>query len=327
MNLLNIFSNINVDTKTLSYTDIKILYSLCLKIAGGYIAKVHSDKFCSQNRWNDTIDDVASDCVVPLFINNEQDTLHIIHSYNNWNSKILTENDARFFISRLVWNRVEQRMAKVLKERDPVFNKIHKTLTNCIDGSSYKKLTFFGRAYFVRGSVDEIYAPVIDHDEFNNFPSSIFYKKRNSLLEELFNFITQNTVCFPAIPVNILVQRIKLLYASENKLTNNVHPIYEQEIDLKDVLKKCLLSIDEDLKTKYYSTNKLNAEECKLINNTFYQISLDLKNGGMKGSLFSYMKDVDNSIESDEFYSKYHGIVNYLFKGFKSDIEEFINYE
>ncbi|MBL1214933.1 MAG: hypothetical protein HND52_16360 [Ignavibacteriae bacterium] len=327
MNLLKIFSNINVDTKTLSYADIKVLYSLCLKIACGYIAKVHSDKFCSKNRWNDNIDDVASDAIVPLFIQNEHGTIHIINSYNHWNSKILTENDARFFLSRLVWSRVEQRMAKVLKERDPIFNKIHKTLMNCIDGEVYKKQTFFGKAYFVRGSADEIFAPVINYDDFNELPAAIFYKKRSKLLEELFNFIASHTIYFPAIPVNILVNRIKVLYAGGIEITNNVHPICEQEIDLNNVLKKCLLDVEEKLKTKYCSTNKLNEEECELIANTFYQVSLDLKNGGMKGSLFSYMNDVDKSIRNDEFYSKYHGIVNYLFKSFKADIEEFINYE
>lgn len=327
MELLNLISRINEETKTLPYKDIKDLYSLCVKIACGYLAKVHIDKFSSQNKWNDTIDDVASDCIVPLFVRNENDTLQIIHSYNNWNSKILTENDARFFISRLVWNRVEQRMAKVLKERDPIFNKIHKTLQNCVDGIDFKKLTFFGRVYFVRGSTEEIFSPVIDYEDFNNLPVNIFYKRRKSLLDELLNYLSQNTIYYPAIPVNMLVNRIKTIFACENNNLPDMHPQYELEIDLNTVIKNCLDNVERNLNLKYFITNKLNKNECDIINKVFYQISLDIRNGGMKGGLFSYMKSVDNGIENDLFYKKYHGIVNYLFKSFKMEIEEFIKYE
>ena len=43
-----------------------------------------------------------------------------------WNDSIDSEGSANYFLSRIIWRRVDQTVTKLYKENDPVFDKILK---------------------------------------------------------------------------------------------------------------------------------------------------------------------------------------------------------
>lgn len=300
--------------------DIKHLFNYCVKIAEIYARS--SSKVTGKNleRWNNTLKDLASDSVTPLFINNCNDKLFLKQSYENWASPIKDDGDIDFFLHRVVWKSVEQKITALLKESDPFFAKILKTISVGIAKNDYKKINFFGTVYIIPDPQNEIEGPVIPPEEMWEIPQKYFLKKQKKLLDGLILYITENTNYFPAIPLNELIKRVKNLYLSNNIHDNSLDD-YEI-IEIKDFLKTTNKNIQNKIIGTYLQKNKLNDDEIKKIIGIFKSISSDLMNGGMNGNLIDYFEEFFPETAKDEYYSKYQKILNYLYKIYRSELAE-----
>ena len=81
-----------------------------------------------------------------------------------------------------------------------------------------------------------------------------------------------------------------------------------------------------NLEEKYINKNKITAKEGNKLKSSFNKMITDVQNGGLTGSLYSYLKNEMPNLERENFYKKYHGIVNYLYKDFIRELSKNWNY-
>ena len=269
-----------------------------------------------------TYDDIAMTAIIPLFLENKDGEIGIKSSISKWEDKLETESDCEFFLSRIIWRRVDQAVTKILKERDPFFEKIIKTLNVCVNTTELKKIRYFGTVFILENQFCRITKHVIDEEEFNLIPEKLFKFRQSKLFLNIFDYIKKNTDFSPAIPFNLLVKRIKKSYFSDNNFQSGFTYNEFEEISLQEIVNNGLIEIKEKLEIYYVTKNKIGQEDADFIYAAFINISKDMLNGGMQDSLFCYLKDFNPTLTREIFYIKYHNIMNYLLSQFKNNIYE-----
>lgn len=314
-----------VSTSDLSRKEINYLIEISYRISISFLKTKFKNKiiFITYNESN--IEDIAMNSIVSLFIKNTNGKIGIARSLEKWDDSLETESDCMYFLSRIIWRRVDQTIIKILKERDPIFEKILKTLNVCINNTELKKIRYFGTVLILENNNTQVCKEVINDDEFNLLPEKLFGNKQSELFRNIFEYLKINTDFYPAIPLNMLVKRVKSFYFS-NKIEypyiteNSYH-----ELSLNEIVEDSLSNIREKLDIYYVSKNKLCSKDAENIYAAFNIISKDMLNGGMHDSLYCYLKDFDKSLTRETFYSKFHPIMNYLLTLFKDNIAEKIH--
>ena len=311
-----------VQFSNISRKNINFLISKSYRISNSFLQAKFKNNLKSLQNDILTIDDIAMTAIIPLFLKNEDGEMGIKSSISKWNDKLETESDCEFFLSRIIWRRVDQAVTKILKERDPFFEKILKTLNVCINTTELKKIRFFGTVLILENQFSKITKPVIDEDRFNLIPEKSFTFKQAELFLNIFDYLKTNTDFSPAIPLNLLVKRIKNSFLNEIYFQTGYSFNNIEEISLQEIVNNGLTDIKKKLDINYVSKNKIGQEDADFIYGAFNNISKDMLNGGMNDSLFSYLKDYNQSLTREIFYVKYHHIMNYLLTQFKNNISK-----
>jgi len=303
-----------------SQKDFNKLVEYCWGVADSYLRVRHISLFNNKFKEIQSTKDVAIDSVTPLFVCSKNNRLSIVNAMDNWRAKLDDESDADFFLNKIIWSRAEQTVVKLLKQIDPVFEKIHKTISTCISNYGFSKVNYFGKVYILQQSEKELIGGVIPSKEFNLIPTGIFYLKQAELLNSILDYINKQTEYFPAIPFNELIHKIKFHIGQDYKYDKSSYVYsHETKIELAEILDCSFKSIEKRI-VKYYSEKKLNKDEKNNLINAFKDISDDLKNGGFSGTLFEYLHNHHSGLKRDEFYRKYHNIMSYLFNIYRQDI-------
>jgi hypothetical protein len=148
----------------------------------------------------------------------------------------------------------------------------------------------------------------------------VFVKKE--LFLKLFEYLVTETNYHPAIPLNVLVKRIKSFYLSEPISVNTISNSSENQIDINSLIESNLLIIKNKLFNYYVLGGKLEDNEAQFIYKSFQTISFDMLNGKISSTLYEYLKDNCPALTKEEFYSRYHPIMNYLLVQFKESISK-----
>ena len=269
-----------------------------------------------------TVEDIAMDAIVPLYINNNSNQLGICRSLEMWNDSFNSNTDAEYFLSRIIWRRVDQTVTKIYKQRDPIFDKILKTLNVNIKNLNLCKVRYFGTVYIMQSIGSEVVDEVISEDIFNTIKDEYFGLKYKEMIPKLFEYLLTETDYAPAIPLNALIKRIKYHHAM--RLENSISQQHETGdiITINEIVNEGLVGVKQKLNDFYLTKNRLTASETDNIYSAFITISKDAVNGSINDSLYKYLKDYDPTLSRQEFYSKYQNIMNYLLSGFKSSISK-----
>ena len=274
-----------------------------------------------------SLSDIASEAIVPLFVKAENGKLGIINSYEHWLKPINKEADAAFFVYKIVISRVEQTIPIKLKEQDPFFGKILNTVSTTLRSDEFTRVSYLGTNYITYlNNKNLMNRNIIPNDEFDRLPLQLFLQRQKKLVQGVLSFIEKKTEYFPAIPLNHFIKKIKNVLLSDFPTISTASQHTSDALFIKDMFNKCLSQIKNDILTKYVNTNKLTLTEGNAITKSFEIIITDLQNGGMHGGLFSYVKEQIPELDSDEFYTKYHGIVNHLLRILKKYLLERMNY-
>lgn len=315
-----------IETSELNREELNFIIKKSYLLSLSFIKAKYKFFFNSIRSQESNLQDLAMDSIIPLFVKNPDGKLGLKRSLEKWNDKIESASEADYFLSRIIWRRVDQTFTKILKERDPIFEKILKTLNICIRNNPYKKLRYFGTVLIVKDSNTQPFGEIIDEDNFNLIPEYLFGLKQSELFNSLFEYIINETNYYPAIPLNLLVKRIKYFHTKmfQSPNENSAHTI--DEISLTEVIKTSLSDVKEKLDVYYVTKNKLEDKEAEMIYAAFKSISKDMLNGGMHDSLYFYINDKNKTISREIFYSKYHHIMNYLLTRFKTNLTKDINF-
>jgi hypothetical protein len=212
-----------------------------------------------------------------------------------------------------------------LKERDPLFGKIANTINVGINNFGYIKTSVLGTVYIVSSDRDEIEFPLITKESFQKIPAHIFILKQEKLIKEILIYIEKNTEYFPAIPFNELIKRIKEIHLHGYDLNKAAEAI-AQPNEIDEIVNNALENIIDEIKQSYVGKEKISLKEGEMIKDAFLLISEDMKNGGIKNGIFSYLQKVNPQLERSEYYDKLSGIMYYLFNRYKKIVIELWNY-
>lgn len=291
------------------------LVEKCYKIAFHYMSINIRKIFKKIANEGDTIEELSIEAITPLFLITENEQLQICNTYCKWKNNISSEQDALYFLNKIISKRVNQHITHILKKSDPFFAKIYDSLNYFIKKDGLKKQNYFGTIYIVDKKIS---GKVINNQAFEELPATLFVS-RDNLVHNIMNFMEDETEYFPAIPMNALVKRIKHLSFEGNARTESI-PGHLLKYELKEMVDAGLKDAFNKLEYSYSRNNKLNSNEIRSFEMTLNDMAMDLKDGGLKPGLYEYLKLNMPELNSEQFHQKYQNILEYLLKVLKKKV-------
>jgi hypothetical protein len=270
-----------------------------------------------------TLQELAIDAIAPLFERNENgELIQLIKAFNTWTPKIETEEQAIFFLNRLVAKSTEKYASELLRQSDPFFSKILDSVNYLINKNGYIKKFIIGTIYIVENANTIKIGALPDRGFISELPIELFIDNRNAI-SKIFEYIKSNSDKTPAIPLNALVMRIKQINASNFVITDSVSNGNESEID--SIVNKALDATFTKMQVSYINKGKLEENEAKRIKKAIEGIMYDLRDGGINSGLHKYFLEQFPELNFDDYQSKYQNIFEYLFKVLKKEIADQLN--
>ncbi len=290
----------------------------CFKVSKAYLClnqkKIH--KLLSSNGLD--VDDVAIDAIAGMFVKDEEGRFKFLaNSFHSWQPPVETEEDAAFFLNKVVGKRVEQHIISLLKKSDPFFSKILDSLNYLIKKNGFEKINHLGCIYIVESESRIYEGKLIDNTAFEKIPLRFFIGK--DILQQLFNYLKSSNEFSAAIPLNILIYRIKELNLSNLHANNNYTNPFMQ-FEMSEIISNGLTNVSKKLDETYQQKGKLCVEEIVSIKKTFVDIAADLKDGGINRGLYEYLHAHMINLSMNDYHLRYQNILEYLMKVMKNTI-------
>jgi hypothetical protein len=268
-----------------------------------------------------TLQELAIDCIAGLFVNeNNSELISIKQTFYNWKPAITNEADCIFFLNKVIANRVEQHIFKLLKEEDPFFSKLLDSVYYLVKKNGFHKIHFMGKTFITENDSESFEKCFISSDEFEKLPTKLFQKK-GTLLDDLFGYLKNETDFNSAIPLNDLINRLKHINFSEYLVNEFVSNEY-RKLEVNEIVQEGFKSALEKLTHSYVEKGKLNFEEQKAFESALKEMANDLCDGGVNPGLYNYLFPHFSGLSENDYKTKYHNILEYLLKVMKSNIAE-----
>lgn len=270
-----------------------------------------------------TMQELAIDAIATLFERNDEGSfVKIIKAFNDWIPKIETEEQANFFLNKLVAKSVEKYASELLRQSDPFFSKILDSLNYLIDKNNYQKKQIIGTTYIIENENLVKIGALPDSKFVNELPIEIFNDNRNEI-SNLFDYIKSNTDKTPAIPLNALVMKIKQIKTSNYIFTGSTPNANQSEID--SIVNKALDITLTKMRETYVSKGKLETNEAEGIKKAIESIVYDMRDGGINPGLHKYFLEQFTELSFEDYRDRYQNIFEYLFKVLKKEIVDQLN--
>ncbi|MCX7875888.1 MAG: hypothetical protein N2321_06935 [Melioribacteraceae bacterium] len=302
---------------TINFSEKNLLINYCVKSA---LLIINSSNFKYSLPKDLSSLDLANDAISMLFIPDKNYELPLIKALNNWDKGINDNISAKNFLFQLVKKRVAQELSKKLKEYDPFYGKIQRSINFSIEKHKFKKLNWFGVVYIVPQNVDAILTKPIAQDFLDTLPSELFCNRKDKIIANIFKYLIDNDF-FPAIPLNSLINKIKhvngVFLQVLNK--NEKNEYYEENIDISKILDKSIKAIELKIELSYLQKDKINFKHAEIYKKIINDFSIDLCNGGVSDKLYDYYLKYEK-ITIQDFYKFHHQHIDYLLRLLKKEI-------
>ncbi|MBM4176201.1 MAG: hypothetical protein FJ213_08520 [Ignavibacteria bacterium] len=289
---------------------------------------VSKTKYFSLERNEISMDDIALEAVSNLLSNNEADYLESLRkTFSSWDPKITTEEEANFFINKIIDRSIYQSIVKKYTEIDPLFSKILKEIKRIHQvNHQFKLIQKTGVDYLSMVSeleFDEL--NIIPQDELivlsiNKYPDNNYIR---GWIEEVFNSILEFTEYSPILPINSLALKIKIEMGAVHKIDLNVLPDPEMIVLYKEgivsSLKKVHIRIQSLTKKKESYDEKTSA----IFSDAITDIANDLMQGETVKNYYDYLRFYDSDITIDIYRDSYRSQFEYLIKLLKNEIANY----
>ncbi len=315
IHILQLFKDI--DSQVSENKLIEISYKIAIRYLRFNFKKV--SKFLETEEL--TIEEFALDAIASLFVcEKKEQNISIYNSFINWSPAIENNEDALFFLNKIVANRVEQHLYSILREEDPFFSKILDSVNYLVKSQGFSKSQAYGKSYIIRKGIEICGTSLIDHQEFERIPTHLFTDKKK-LIPNLLNYLSIETNFCEAIPLNELIYRLKHINFSEYVMVE-VTEMNRKQYEIDEIINLALNYAFDKLNKSYCEKGKLNEAEVESIRCALGDICEDLKNGGINPGLYQYLQPHISNLTKEVYQTDYHNILEYLFKITKSIIAE-----
>jgi hypothetical protein len=276
-----------------------------------------------------SLEDIAIDSITSLFEKDESGCFkNMLEPFNSWQPPIKTEEDALYFLNKLVQKRVEQYISFLLRESDPFFSKLMDSVNYLVkkhnpsepDRSCFKKISYLGTVYIINSGSEEVSGKTIPLEEFEKLPALLFRERKN-LLQNIFQHLASETSYISAIPFNALIYRLKELNVALYKVSESTTE-QNDNIEVNSLIEQALSKTFYKLEESYLHKEKLSLEESQKIKKALIDMSNDIKDGGVNPGLYKYLLAHYDELDEHTYKQKYHNILEYLLKVLKQNIAD-----
>lgn len=266
-----------------------------------------------------TPQELALDAISSLFESDEENRFVIIEeAVKRWNPPIDSEKEAEFFLNKLIASRIEQHISLLLRQSDPFFSRILDKINYQIKKKGLKKSNFLGNVFIIPSHSDKITGCVIKEEDFNALPLKIFSCREN-LFENIFNHLKNETSFAVAIPLNLLIFRLKEVDSSLFEISEATSDYLEKR-NVDSIVESALKITLDKFEMSYIKKGKFDNDDFSLIEKVLKDIAYDLKDGGVSPGLYKYFIVHNPDITHEIYLSKYRNTLEYLFKILKQNI-------
>lgn len=312
-----------------SQQSINKLVEICYKIALSQIhfsyKKIH--RIILRNEI--AMEDIAIDSITSLFEKDESGCFkNILVPFNSWQPQIKTEEEAFYFLNKLVQKRVEQHISFLLRQSDPFFSKLMDSVNYLIKKSNpsesglsgFKKVNYLGAVYIINSESEEISGKTIPIEEFEKLPAALFGERKN-LLQNILQYIISETTYDAAIPFNALIHKLKELNVALYKVSESTTE-QNDSTEVNSIITQALNKTFKKLEDSYILKEKFSQDEGEKFKKAIMDMSVDIKDGGVNPGLYKYLQFHFDSLDEQTYKQKYHNILEYLLKVLKQNIAD-----
>lgn len=271
------------------------------------------------------LEELAIDAIAPLFERDDSGCLvKIKTAFNNWKPPIQTEEQANFFLNRMVAKSTEKYVSELLRDSDPFFSKIFDSINYLIEKQNYKKKQSLGTIYIVEDENQKKIGSLPDSNFIDELPVKMF-SDSNKMIPEIIKYLKENTNRAVAIPLNALVYKIRKLKVVEMNLLDTVEASNQSEID--SIVVKSMNATLLKMRESYLIKGKINELEASRIQKALQNIAFDLRDGGINTGLHKYFVEQFPELTFEDYHNKYQNMFEYLFKVLKKEIANQFDYK
>lgn len=277
--------------------------------------------------------DFAISAVTPLFLRNQQNEYSIKTAFKSWGTPIRTQTEATAFLHKLIKSRVDQHLSESIRNSDPHHMKLQRTIYHFARKQNFKIMKRSGKTYFAKSDIRGTSRKFIDEEAFESIP---YYLLSNdeTLLAEITSYLEAETDFIPAIPVNILIRRLKYLRGSEEYNFDIEHGenreiktesrtnYMDDTIHVNDMISYAISKSTAKLDKFYLGKNKLNSREAGSLKAAIADMAWDIQHGFTCHGLHNYLDAYMESLSREDYESKYQNILEYLLKTIKTTIAQ-----
>ncbi len=265
-----------------------------------------------------TLQELAIDSIAPLFERDETGLfIKLIKAFDDWEPKIETEDQAIFFINRIIAKSTEKYVSELLRQSDPFFSKILDSINYLIEKHNFKKKLIIGTTYIVEDENARKIGSLPDSKFIYELPIELF-KSSNDMLTKVFSYIKTNSDRTPAIPLNSLVLKIKHIKSETYYLSDTSTNGNESEID--SIVNKAKVLTFNKMRESYVDKQKIDEQEAEKIKKAIENIVYDMRDGGINAGLHKYLMEQIPNLTFEDYESRYQNIFEYLYKILKKEI-------
>ncbi|MBW7843516.1 MAG: hypothetical protein H3C40_12400 [Ignavibacterium sp.] len=312
---MNLFSTLDCQQS------INNLVEICFKIALSHLRFNYKKVHRIILRDEISLEDIAIDSITSLFERDQMGCFkNILEPFNSWQPPIKTEEEALFFLTKLVQKRADQHISHLLRESDPLFSKLADSVNYLLKKYSYRKTSYFGTIFIINSLTENISGKTIPIEEFEKLPAKLFTEKKN-LLQNIFLYLNSETSYVSAIPFNALIHKLKELNTALYNISESTTE-QNDNIEINSIVAQALNKTIQKLDDTYISKEKLSMDEGEKFRKALMDISRDIKDGGVNPGLYKYLLAHIQALDEETYKQKYHNILEYLLKVLKQNIAD-----
>lgn len=265
-----------------------------------------------------TLQELSIDAISPLFERDEMGVfIKIKSAFEKWQPPIFTEEQALFFLNRLVSKSVEKYVALLLRQSDPFFSKILDSINYLIEKQGYKRKQIIGTTYIVEDVNLEKIGTLPDSKFISELPIELF-ADNSKIISKTIEYIKINPERERAIPLNAFVLKIKQIKASSYNLPDSTTNGNQTEID--SITSKAIEVTINKMNESYLQKDKINFIEANAIKKAVESIIYDMRDGGINPGVHKYLIEQIPDLTFENYEKKYQNIFEYLIKILKKEI-------
>lgn len=318
---VNVFETLNrIFSGKISQLELNRFIEFCCQVAHCYVL-AEKDKLTYRLK-DDSLNtfDIAVRAVSPFFLVNKDGEFGSLRkAFQNWSPKIEEENNATFFLNKIIQKKTKQLIGDVYKESNPFFNKTLDSILYYLSVYKLNKTQLREQVYITKKGFNRTNFSSISQEEFKQIPISCFTEDKK-MFDNLFKLLAKRKYS-QAIPLYMLAWRLVEIKRELFEIPTEEDAGFLSRQIADEILELGLEHTLKKLEDSYLKKKKIKQREFNIYSSALRDIVEDLKYGAGKKKLIEYLRPyVKKNLSVEEFDDNYRNTFEYLEKLFKKEM-------